>query len=164
MAALTGAAFLVIKSLGILVTGEQVPFLFEAAPTCLGLCVLTLPGALGLTGRRATLTAVIGGMSVAVAVAALLADVTDEVWGVGLGLAMLGVSAGCLVAAWDPADWTDRALLVAAVAPFPATALGGALEPIDERLLETGLLLIAAAWAWVGVMLLRQEGPEARPG
>ena len=155
LAALTGAAFLAIKSLGILVTGEQVPFLFEAAPACLALCVLTLAGALGMTGRRATVTTVIGGLSVAVAVAALLTDLAGELWGLGLGLAMLGVSAGALVAAWSPSDWTDRALLVAAVTPFPATALGGALEQIDERLLEIGLLPIAAAWSWVGIRLLR---------
>ena len=70
---------------------------------------------------------------------------------------MLGVSAGALVAAWSPSDWTDRALLVAAVTPFPATALGGALEQIDERLLEIGLLPIAAAWSWVGIRLLRGQ-------
>ena len=155
LAALTGATFLAIKSLGILVTGEQVPFLFEAAPACLALCVLTLPDALGMTGRRAMVTTVVGGMSVAVAVASFLAGLVEEVWGPGLGLAMLGVSVGSLVAGWRPQDWTDRALLVAAVVPYPALLLGAALEPVDERLLEVGLLPIAAAWAWVGIRLLR---------
>ena len=154
-AALGGAGFFTVKSVGILATGGQVPYLFELAPALLGLCVLTLPGALGMTGGRASVTAMIGGMVIAVTLAAVLADLVGEVFGPGLGVAMLGVSAGALIAGWDPKDWTDRALLVAAVAPFPALALGGALETIDERLLEIGLLLVAAAWVWVGVALLR---------
>ena len=155
IAALTGAVFLAIKALGILATGEQVPFLFEAAPACLGLAVLTLPGSVDLHGGRRTATIVAGGVAVAAGVVALAADVAGEVWGPGLGVAMLAVTTGALVAGWSPDDWTDRALLVAGVAPFPSLALGGVLEPFDERLLEVGLLPISAAWAWVGLRLLR---------
>jgi len=155
LAALVGATFLAIKSLGILVTGEQVPFLFEAAPACLGLCVLTLSDARGTTGQRPTVTTAVGGMSLAVAVASFVADLAGEEWGPGLGLAMIGVSVGALVAGWRPQGWTDRALLAAAVVPYPALLLGGALERVNERLLEVALLPVAAAWAWVGIRLLR---------
>jgi hypothetical protein len=155
---LVGAGFFAIKAGGILATGEQVPWLFEAAPAVLGLCILTLPGALGLTGTRSAVTAMVGGSAIAIDVAALVADATGEEWGLGLAFAMIGVSTGALVAGWDPRGWMDRALLTAGVAPFVGLALGGALEAVDERLLEVGVLLIAAAWAWVGVLLLR--GPE----
>ena len=157
ISALVGAGFFAVKSGGILATGEQVPYLFETAPACLGLCLLTLPAATGLPGPRASATVAIGGMVIAVTLAAVLADIVGELWGPGLGLAMFGVTAGALTAGWNPDDWTDRALLVAAVVPFPALAVGGALETVDERLLEIGLLLIAAAWAWVGVALLRER-------
>jgi len=155
LAALTGALFLAIKAVGILVTGAQVPFLFEAAPACLGLCVLTLPRALGLEGRRRVATGLAGGVALAAGLVAVVADVIGEVWGPGLGVAMLAVSVGAVVAGWQPRGWTDRALLAAGVVPYPALLLGGALEPLDERLLEVGLLPIAATWAWVGIRLLR---------
>ncbi|RYP81048.1 hypothetical protein EKO23_24130 [Nocardioides guangzhouensis] len=155
LAALVGAGFFAIKSVGVLATGEQVPFLFEAAPAVLGLCVLTLPGALGITGGRSAVVAMVGGMVIAVGVAALVADAAGEDWGPGLGLAMLGASVGAVIAGWGRQDWTDGALLVAGLMPVPALALGGILQLADDRLLEVGLLLIAAAWAWVGVRLLR---------
>jgi hypothetical protein len=158
LAALLGAGCFAVTAVGTLVTGDRVPWLFEVAPPVLGLCLLLLPTALGLVGSRGAVTAMVGGMVMAVGAAAVVADVVGESWGPGVAIAMIGVSTGALVAGWDPRSWMDRALLAAAVSPFVGLAVGGALEDVDDRLLDLGLFLVAGAWAWVGALLLR--GPE----
>lgn len=155
LALLVGALLIGIKSVAILVTGDQPPLLFEVSPFFFALGVLGLAPALELQGARRRAVPVLGLVSLAAAATALVTELTGEVFGAALAVATLAGIAGTLVSGWRPAgDPTKRALVLIPLSVVPAMLIGGILSEFDERLLEIGLLGYALAWAWAGLALM----------
>ena len=159
-ALLTGAALLAVKSMAILMTGDQPPLLFEVSPLFLGLGVLLLAPALDLAGSRKRIVQVLGLISLLAGAISAVTELTGEVWGPGIGTATLAAIAGAVVSGWRPGDdRRKRALVLVGLVVLPALILGGVLSEIDERLLEIGLLAYAAAWGLAGLRLVRWSEP-----
>jgi hypothetical protein len=172
---LAGACW-VIKSVGILVTGSQPPALFEFSFLLLPVALVGLYAALG---RRPGKLAVCGlvlaiaaeASAVAVGLAWLLGPsdwlpqgeavtvLTPLVVLASLGtfaaLLLLGVAA--FRASAFPGRW--RALpLSFGVSAIPLLIMGGALEAVNERLLEVPLMIMGIAWMALGVVMGKASG------
>lgn len=150
------------KAAAILATGEQPPLLFELAPMLFGLGLLGLR--LRLSPSRSWLARA-GGWSAAVALILGGADLTLGAAEETFSLLTLATSLAVLAALILLGVPTRRRAalpgvarvlpLTLGVATFPLLAVGGALEVIDDRLLEVPLLLLAAGWIWLGAALWR---------
>lgn len=66
------------------------------------------------------------------------------------GLVLLGIATRRTNAL--PGRWRLLPLMMG-ICIFPLMAVGGALESINERLLELPLILIALAWIWLGCLM-----------
>jgi hypothetical protein len=151
------------KAAAILATGEQPPLLFEFAPMLFGFGLLGLR--LRLTPSRSWLTRT-GGWFAAVALILSGGDLAlgaaEEGAFSSLTLATSLAVLAALILLGVPTrrraalPGVARVLpLTLGVATFPLLAVGGALEVIDERLLEVPFLLLAAGWIWLGAALWR---------
>lgn len=162
-AALGGAAW-IGKAGAILATGDQPPLLFEVAPL---LFAIGLVGLRLLLGARPGRTGDVGGW---VAVAALILSVLDLVASspastsgsdfspftfvaflcVLAALVLLGLS---ILRRPTLPQRARRLPLLLGILTFPLIAVGGALETMNERLLEVPLLLLGLAWMWLGLSM-----------
>lgn len=157
-ALLTGAALIAVKSLAILITGNQPQLLFEISPLFLGLGVLLLSPALELEGSRRWIVPVLGLTSLLAGAASAVTEIAGEVFGPAIATATLAAICGAVVSGWNPrGDARKRALLLVGLAVVPAMVVGGMLSEINERLLEIGLLGYAAVWGLAGFRLLARS-------
>lgn len=155
---LAGAALLAVKSLAILITGDQPPLLFEISPFFLGLGVLLLARALELGGSRSWVVPLLGLISLLAGAVTAVSEMVGEVFGPAIATASLAAIAGAVVSGWHPGgDDRKRALVLVGLSVVPALLIGGLLAAIDERLLEIGLLGYAAAWGLAGFSLVRDR-------
>ncbi|MGH9198995.1 MAG: hypothetical protein ACRD1T_25115 [Acidimicrobiia bacterium] len=177
VASAVGGACWVIKGLAILITGDQPPFLFEIAP------VFFLVGLWGLRlrlghrgGRMATVGIAALGLSVLLGIATwFLSVAADDSRTTGseeefqptlllaflallTGLVLLGIVTRRTRALGD--RWSNLPLALVVAAPL-VTIVGGALEAINERLLEIPLVLYGFGWMGLGYALMRSvRGPS----
>jgi hypothetical protein len=166
---LGGAALLAVKSVAILVTGAQPPWLFEVSPVLLGLAVVglcRLPTGSD-AGAAQRIGVVLGAVAVLAGLVAVGTELVGTVWGAALGVSYLAATVGVGIGGRTcrtSAPSLARATLATAVATVPLLGVGGLLAVLDERLLEIGLLAIAVLWAWVGSNLLRAAAVNAELG
>jgi hypothetical protein len=172
-----GGACWVIKGMAILISGDQPPFLFEIAPVFLLVGLLGLRARLGDRGGRiATVGGAALGLSALLGIATwLLSIATDDSQTVGTeeefmptlflaflalltGLVLLGIATRRTQALGD--RWSNLPLALVVAAPVIAI-VGGALEAINERLLEIPLVLYGFGWIGLGYALIRSiRGPS----
>ncbi len=174
-AAALGGLCYVIKGGVILVTGDQPPVLFELATVLLALGLRALYLRLRDVGRGG---GVAGPLTTVVLVAATISTVgslstREDTAAVGVALAVssLGLVVGLVVlgriARRDPElapGWRDVPWALG-LATIPLIMVGGALESLDERLLEIPLVLIGVGWMAVGQLVaspLRQDISSVR--
>ena len=171
VASAVGGACWVIKGVAILVTGDQPPFLFEIAPLFLLIGLMGLRALLGHRGgRMATVGVAALGLAALMGIATWLLSVTaDDSRPAGseeefqptllvaflallTGLVLLGLVTRRTRALGD--RWSNLPLGLVAGAPIIAI-VGGALEAINERLLEIPLVLYGCGWMGLGYALIR---------
>ena len=173
VAAVVAGVCWVIKSGGILLTGEQPPLLFDAA---LMLFPVALIGLYAALGRGSGWIAAYGfGLALAATASALVMGIAalfgpddwqpdgDSVtiltpfiavagFGTFAALLLLGLAAR-RATALDP-RWRILPLAVA-VSAVPLMVSGSVLELGNERLVELPVLLLGAAWVAIGGVLAR---------
>jgi len=170
VASAAGGACWVIKGMAILISGDQPPFLFEIAP------VFFLAGLMGLRarlghrgGRMANVGVAALGLAALLSLATwLLLVAADDSRAAGseeefqptlllaflsllTGLVLLGLVTRRTRALGD--RWSILPLALVVAAPLIAIA-GGALEAINERLLEVPLVLYGFGWMGLGYALI----------
>lgn len=163
LAALLGGAAWTIKGGAILLSGNQPPYLFEAAPTLfalgqLGLAAL-LPEGAGRLRRIGIALAALSGLAGVLAVF-MLESASDEssfspwVFASFLSnlaaLIVLGIAVRRSAVSASPLRWLPLGL---GIMTFPLVAVGGALEQINDRLLEVPLVLLGLAWIRLGCLI-----------
>lgn len=161
-AAVLGGMFWMVKAVAILVTGVQPPLLFEVAPVLFALGLIGLHARFrrggGLSGMIGLVLACVSG-----SVAVLGVVTTSPSSGESFSAAILGsflANLGALVFLGVavrrervlPGRWSFLPLTMG-LATFPLVAVGGALESINERLLEVPLVLLALAWMGLGYLI-----------
>ncbi len=163
LSAVAAGALWGVKSLNILLTGDQPPLIFELAPPLFGLAV----AALAFDRRhesRARRALVLGCVAVVAGSAAVLSDLAGALWGPAIALAMIAVLVGLILlgsaSGRSPIGSVEWVALAIGLVTVPALLVGGALSLIDERLLEVPLVLLAGMWIWLGGLMLR---PADRP-
>lgn len=174
IAAMLGGVAWLIKAGAILVTGEQPDYFFEVAPIffyvgLIGL-YLHLAGRGGVVARIGGIAAALGvvaGLIRAVISLAGSTDAGEEDFDVLLlGSFLLMIVSLILVGIGyrrGGRDLLTRPSLpfILGLATVPLIMVGGALEAVNERLLEIPLLVIAAGWIAVGADLATSEpGPS----
>ncbi len=162
LAAVAGGALWSVKSLAILLTGDQPPLMFELAPPLFGLAVAALAFD-RRHRRRARWALALGCVAVVAGSAAFLSDLAGELWGPAIALAMIAVLVGLILLGTDsgrsPIGSVEWVALAIGLVTVPALLVGSALSLIDERLLEVPLVLLAGMWIWLGGLML---GPANR--
>ena len=160
LAALTGGLLWVIKGGGILLTGEQLPLVFEAALPLYAIGLLGLHARLdGRGGPLGKVGVLVAYASLASAVIVLMAPLAPfyAVAGFGpfLGLVLLG--SATLQAKVFPSPWSALPLTMGLGGPLLILA-GGGLALINERLLEIPIVLVGLAWVLLGYSVLVVKG------
>ena len=156
LAAIAGGVLWVVKGVGILLTGEQLPLVFEAAMLLFALGLLGLNARLG--GRASSLEkagALVAYVSVVSAVVGIVAPLTPFIavagFGPLLGLVLLGIAT--LQTRIFPPPWSILPLVMGLGTPILILA-GGLLATINERLLEIPIVLVGLAWMLLGYSVL----------
>jgi hypothetical protein len=154
-AAAVGGILWIVKSASILLFDKQPVFSFELAPFCFGVASLGIvqvwhgvsPKPSPVPRYLATLATLAG----AVAAVAYIVQGGNGLFGPAAGVSLLSGLAVLLVTGLS--IWRQHALGASSAAPWllgwtivVAIPSGGALEAIDERLLEVPLLAIGAGW------------------
>lgn len=163
-----------IKAGAILVTGDQPPVLFEVAPLFFALGVIglarTLPVPRGRLALSAQIVAVVAGLatlgSLVVTEGGTATSSEDDFSAlifVGfiatiVALLMAGIATRRRPTLTSP--WHLLPLVLSA-GFIPLMAVGGALEAINERLLEVPLLLLGLGWALIGYATIARRQPES---
>lgn len=166
-AALLGGVAWLVKAAVILATGDQPEYLFELAPILFSIGLVGLY--LHLAGRGGT-PARIGGIAAALGVLVAAISFVVGVSGSGgadqefdgliFGSFLLWMVSLILLGivyrkhGRDLLKWPSLPFLLG-LAIVPLMMVGGALEAVNERLLEIPLLFIAVAWIVIGVDLAR---------
>lgn len=158
-----GGAFWVVKGAAILLTGVQPPLLFETAPILFALALAGLHARTGAAvGRSRTIGLVLAALSGAMAIGGLIATQPDSsgesfsplIFGSFItllgALILLGLCARRTKALRRSLQLLPLGM---GVSMFPLIAVGGALESINERLLEVPLVLLGLTWMWLGYLL-----------
>ena len=179
VASAVGGACWVLKGMAILISGDQPPFLFEIAPAFFLVGLWGLRVRLGQRGGRMA-TAGIGalGLAVLLGIATWLLSIgadprasgSEEEFQPTLLLAFLALLTGLVLLGIVTrrtqalgGRWSNLPLALVAAAPVTAI-VGGALEEIDERLLEVPLVLYGLGWMGLGYALIvagrRRQGME----
>lgn len=178
-AAAVGGAMWAAKGLAILVTGSQPPLLFEVPLLLFPVGLLGLHARLrGQTGRLLAAGGVVSAIALVAGAAAVVMltidpDADGVVPGVAIAGSALGTVAGLVLlglvarrAEIFRPPWHRLPLLIGLSIPILLTVVGGALAAIDERLLEVPLVLVAAAWVRLGVLIAavdRAGGSNGEP-
>lgn len=165
LAAVMGGAAWVVKAGTILVTGHQPPLLFEVAPVLFAVGII---GLRVLLGRRARRPADVGGWLAIAAFALAAVDLAGGAQATSEAnfspitfIAFLSVLAALVLIGLqlrqEPVlpPRSRRLPLMLGILTFPLVAVGGALETIDERLLEVPLLCLGGAWVWLGSAMMQ---------
>ncbi len=170
-----GGALWAAKGLAVLLTGEQPSLLFELALPLfpiglLGLhaCVSGQGGRLVAGGRVVALVALAAGVF-AVGVSTIDPDAEGVVPGVAIALSVLGTVVGLVLLGLAarrtgvfPPPWPRLPLVLGIGTPVLVMVVGGMLSEISERLLEVPIVLVAAAWVKLG-LLISAPTPASRP-
>jgi hypothetical protein len=171
VASAVGGACWIIKGVAILISGNQPPFLFEIAPVFLIVGLLGLRSRLGHRGGRAATMGVMAlALSVLLGVITWLLVVTADESRVSgsdeefqptlllafiallIGMVLLGIVTRRTRVLGD--RWSDLPLALVIAAPVIGI-VGGALEAVNERLLEIPLVLYGFGWMGLGYALIR---------
>lgn len=171
-AAGVGAAMWIYKSVAILATGDQPEFWFELALSVFGISTLLLVYGLkpqldnptSLSSGLAWIAAISGGT----AAVAYIVQGDDGLFGpaalvtvltIVVTLFMIGgqVRKRHLLSRYS---FTPTLLAWLFVLSIP---IGAVLSAVDDRLLEVGLLGVAAGWLIVGLGILAPAQPEPKP-
>lgn len=173
-AAIAGGLFWIVKAAAILVTGNQPPVLFEIAPLFFSLGIIGLVQLIRPPrGRLALIGMILAVAAALTTIAALLvteggtqASSEDDFSPlpffsfIATILALLLAGIPTLRCRTLRTPW--HRLPVALSAGFvPLIVLGGALESINERLLEIPLLILGLGWALVGFAIVAR--PQQNP-
>jgi hypothetical protein len=164
VAAVAGGLLWVVKGGGILLTGVQLPAVFEAATLLSAVGVLGLRARLGERagplGKAGTLVACVAALSAGVAVVAPLTPfIAAAGFGPFLGLVLLG--SDVLRAEIFRSPWHALPLAMGLGGPL-AILSGGILALFGERLLEVPIVLLGLAWVLLGYAVLAVEGATVR--
>jgi hypothetical protein len=152
-------ALWVVKSASILLSGYQPPLVFEVPVPLFGVALVAL-AAIGRHDWRHRVAQALGGVSVVTGCAALASELAGEVWHVALAVAAVAQIVGLVLAgladrrAPGALGAVGRMALFIGLATIPATAVGGLLELVDERLLEVSTLFLGCLWVWLGFRML----------
>jgi len=171
LAAILGGLTWVVKSVGILITGEQPPIVFELGPPLFALGLIGLHARLeGRGGRAAEAGLVLACVTIALSLVMLLAWAfarellpagEDEFTPISLviaGASLSLVAALVLLGAATrrvqafPTPWKTLPLAMG-ILIVPGIAIGGILSQLNERLLEIPLVAFALAWVLTGYLI-----------
>jgi hypothetical protein len=172
-AAIAGGAMWAVKAVAILVSGDQPPYFFEAAPLPFAIALLVLRARLGeaggslVTAGRLVALVVIAASAVNLLEESLtdrevvpaISSAVDALVGVGplIGLILLGYAGRRRV----PPSWRPGPLELAALYPLSAVLLVPLAVIVDldgatgERLIEIPVLAIGLGWIALGLGLAR---------
>ena len=180
VAAVVAGACWVVKAASILLTGEQPPILFQAGFV---LFPVALVGLYATMGRRG------GPLALCGLVLAVTTEVSAVVVGFGVLLGpddwmpsedtvtvltpfivLAGIGTFAALLLLGLAVRRTRAMagrwqilpLALAVSAVPLMVIGGALESVNERLLEVPLLVLGVAWIGLGVVVARVASKDAQ--
>ena len=171
VAALGAGACWVVKGAGVLLTGEQPPFLFESAFVLFPVALIGLYAAVERGGRLANSGLVIAVVAEASAlVVGFGVLLGPDHWvpqedtvtvltpffmlaGLGTFAALLLLGLAILRTESLPGRWHALPLAIG-VCAVPLMVIGGALEAVNERLLELPIVLLGGAWVALGTRLL----------
>ncbi len=171
--ALLGGACWLVKSVGILVTGEQVPLLFEVAPLLFGVAVMAMALAPddGLAKRRTSIVAAV--VATAAGLVAMVSEVADETFGPAIALSTVSLLVALIAVGlrsprghWWGFSTPHQVALVLGLATVPAMVVGGLLAEFGERLLEAPLTALGLLWIALGALMwtTRVDGAERSHG
>ena len=165
LAAILGGLMWVVKGGGILLTGEQLPVVFEAAMPLFAVGLLGLHARLGERGGPLGKAGVlVAYAAMASAVVAFVTPLTPFIAAAGfgpfLGLVLLG--SDILQARIFPPPWSALPLAMGLGAPL-LILTGGVLALINERLLEIPIVLVGLAWILLGYAVLAVKGATVQP-
>jgi hypothetical protein len=160
LAAMVSGLMWVIKGGAILLTGQQLPVVFEAAMPLFAVGLLGLHARLGgrggSLGKAGVLVAYAALASAAIVLMAPLAPfIAVAGFGPFLGLVLLG--SAILQARIFPPPWSALPLAMGLGGPLLILA-GGGLALISERLLEIPIVLVGLAWMLLGYSVLAVKG------
>jgi hypothetical protein len=186
VAAVVAGACWVVKAAGILLTGEQPPILFEAGYVLFPVALVGLYATMGRRGGRLALCGLV--LAVTTEVSAVVVGFgvlfgpddwmpsEDTVTVLTPFFVLAGVGTFAALLLLGLAVRRTRALagrwqilpLALAVSAVPLMVIGGALEVVNERLLEVPILLLGVAWIGLGVVVARvashdTQEAESRP-
>jgi hypothetical protein len=91
---------------------------------------------------------------------ALASELAGEVWHVALAVGAVAQIVGLVLAgladrrAPGALGAAGRTALLIGLVTIPATAAGGLLELVDERLLEVSTLFLGCLWVWLGSRMI----------
>jgi len=162
IAGMLGGACWAVKALAILATGNQPPLLFEVAPALFVVALIGLHARLesrgGLPGTIGLVFAVLSGLFALVGLVLPSAPGGESFspWIFGAFIANLASLVLLGIAARRSGALPGRVSLLPlalGVSTLPLIAVGGALESVNERLLEVPLVLIGVAWIWLGYLI-----------
>lgn len=176
VAAAVGGICWVVKAGGILITGDQPPVVFEAAFGLFPVALLGLYAAVHGGGRvavpglilacAAAVSAVTVGLAIVVGpddwvpredtVTVLTPFIATAGLGTFAGLVLLGIATRRTSS--FPGMWRTFPLALG-LAAVPLMVVGGALEAVNERLLEPPILLLGLGWVGLGWLLFGSSGP-----
>ncbi|HEX7276878.1 MAG TPA: hypothetical protein VF244_05840 [Acidimicrobiales bacterium] len=165
-AAVAGGAMWAAKGAAILATGDQPPVLFELPLLLFPLGLLGLharleghDGRLRSVGRGVSLVALVAG-AVAAGVFVVDPDASGAVPGIAIAGSALGTVVGLILlglvarrAQIFPPPWHRLPFVMGVATPVLLSVVGGMLSEINERLLEVPLVLVAAAWIRLGLLI-----------
>ena len=174
-----GGVLWVLKGGAIILTGEQPPLLFEAAPPLFAAGLVGLHARLGGRGGRlgrtglllayaalASALVVLVGSTLAPAgwvpneesVTSLTPFIVLAGLGPFVGLVLLGIATFRIKAMPAPFSALPLAMGVGAV---PLMVVGGILEVVNERLLELPIVLLGLAWMLLGYSVWSSRDKKA---
>jgi hypothetical protein len=149
-----------VKSASILLTGYQPPVLIEVGVPLFGLTVVAL-GSTAPRDVRGIAARLLGAVAVSAGVLAVVLEAVGGPWDPALAIAMVAVLVGSVTVGrrTPPLVATPYGVaLLLGLLTVPALFVGGLLGLVHERLLELPLLLLAGAWGWLGVLMVRAAG------